>query len=71
MHHLGQAVGEGDDGVETTGGLGKLGDEVHCDLIPTVFWSGQRLEEASGGLVAWLGALAGRAGLDVIADGAF
>ena len=66
VHKLGQAVGESNDGVETTRCAWELSDEVHGDFFPTCLRDRDGLQETSGSLVGRLVALADGAGRHVV-----
>ena len=46
VYKLGEAVGEGDESVEATGGEGEAGDEVERDGLPRLVGDGEGVQEA-------------------------
>jgi hypothetical protein len=68
MNHLRKAVNEDDDGIVSTRGDRKLGDEVHGEGLPRFLWDWERLQKSCRELISWLVSLAGIAWFNILLD---
>jgi hypothetical protein len=68
MGSFGEFVHNGENSVETSGGLGQLGNKVHGNTIPSLHRDFKGLQQTKGASMARLGALARRARADVGLD---